>query len=663
MSRAQGTPRAVRRSLTPYAVVTLIPVLVLGVVLALSARAEARSRGLDRGRDDAVLIAQTAVAPLLDSRPLAGTVPPAEHDRLQRVVSQAVNKGEILRLRLRNLSGQVVYSDDGSGFSSKPEDEAVDAARGEVVAQLTRLNKDANDTGAAGVPAVEVYQPLMTGQPAHRVGVLELYLPYAPIDRDIAGALRVTYLDLAVGLVALYLVLLAISASVTRGLRREAATNAFLAGHDPLTGLPNRMLFHERGRHALARRGRRREPVAVAIVDLDRFKAVNDSLGHHNGDVLIRQVASRLAGTVREGDTVARLGGDEFGLILVNPQDAADALFRIRSVIEEELEIQGLPLSVEASVGYAVSPPDSRDFDEMLQLADVALYHAKEHHLGVARYEASQNAYDATSLALVAELRRAIEDDQLVLHYQPKNHLPNGRIEAVEALVRWQHRVHGLLYPDRFLPLVEQTGLIDDLTRWVIDRALADLKLLPEGLAVSVNVSARNLVRPEFASSVCAAVSRAGVDPARLIVELTETALLVDPARAAEALTSLAGVGIRASIDDFGRGHTSLGYLSELPLAEIKIDRSFVSDMLTNPAHAAIVRSVVDLGHNLGLAVVGEGVETEEVRRQLTQVGCDIAQGYLFARPMPLTELRAWLRGRSEPNGAERLPGTTAALG
>src|SRR5579884_1550317 len=215
MGRAQGTPRAVRRSLLPYAVVTLIPVLVLGVVLALSARAEARSRGLDRGRDDAVLIAQTAVAPLLDGRPLGKSVPDAERDRLQWVVSQAVKKGEILRVRLRNLSGQVVYSDDGSGFSSKPEDEAVDAARGEVVAQLTRLNKDSNDTGAAGVPAVEVYQPLMAGSPARRVGVLELYLPYAPIDHDIAGALRVTYLDLAVGLVALYLVLLAISASVT----------------------------------------------------------------------------------------------------------------------------------------------------------------------------------------------------------------------------------------------------------------------------------------------------------------------------------------------------------------------------------------------------------------------------------------------------------------
>jgi diguanylate cyclase (GGDEF)-like protein len=590
-------------------------------------------------------------------------VPVPEHDQLQWVVSQAVKKGEILRLRLRNLADQVVYSDDGSGFSDRPEDEALDAARGKVVAQLTRLNKDSNDTGAAGVAAVEVYQPLMVGQPAHRVGVLELYLPYAPIAREIAAALRVTYLVLAVGLVALYLVLLAISASVTRGLRREAATNAFLAGHDALSGLPNRVLFHEQGRRSVARPGRRREPVAVAIIDLDRFKAVNDTLGHHNGDELIKQVASRLAGTVREGDTVARLGGDEFGLILTNPQDAADALFRIRSVIEEELEIQGLPLSVEASIGYAVAPADGQDFDELLQKADVALYHAKEHHLGVARHEASQNSYDAASLALVAELRRAITEDQLVLHYQPKTRLADGRVDAVEALVRWRHPVQGLLYPDRFLPLVEQTDLIDELTRWVVQRALTDLRFLPGGMAVAVNISARNLARPGFADEVRAAVSREGVDPARLTVELTETALLADPGRASETLAQLAALGIRASIDDFGRGHTSLGYLSELPLAEIKIDRSFVSDMVRNSGHAAIVRSVVELGHNLGLAVVGEGVETDDVRQQLDDVGCDVAQGYLFARPMPVADLHTWLQGISEAGSSPNPLPRSAVLG
>ncbi len=259
------------------------------------------------------------------------------------------------------------------------------------------------------------------------------------------------------------------------------------------------------------------------------------------------------------------------------------------------------------------------------------------------RYDPSQNSYDAGNIGLIAELRRAIAANELVLHYQPKTNLDDDRVEAIEALVRWEHPTQGLLPPGRFVPLAEQTDIIFDLTTWVLNRALDDLDRLPDDVAVAVNVSARSLSRPDFADSVVEALERHRVPARRLVVEVTETALLTDPERAATILGALSAHGVRISIDDFGSGQTSLGYLSTLPVDELKIDRSFVSDMLESPAHKAIVRSIVDLGHNLSLRVVGEGVETSSVLSSLRSVGCDEAQGYLLARPMPLAKLVEWL--------------------
>jgi EAL domain-containing protein (putative c-di-GMP-specific phosphodiesterase class I) len=304
-------------------------------------------------------------------------------------------------------------------------------------------------------------------------------------------------------------------------------------------------------------------------------------------------------------------------------------------------------LSIEASIGYVVAPADGSDVDELLQLADVAMYEAKRQHAGVVHYDNTQNHYDASNLALVAELRHAIDANQLVLHYQPKTRLDDHRVEAVEALVRWQHPEHGLLYPDRFVPLAEQTDLIDKLTEWVVTNALKELVALGplnQELTVAVNVSARNLGRPGFADQVFSALSDAGVPAHRLIVEVTETALMTDPGRATAVLGELSAAGVRISLDDFGQGQTSLGYLSTLPIYELKIDKSFVTDMTDNPAHAAIVRSIVELGHNLAFSVVAEGVETQVVLSDLSQTGCDLAQGYLFARPMPAEALVSWLR-------------------
>jgi diguanylate cyclase (GGDEF)-like protein len=499
------------------------------------------------------------------------------------------------------------------------------------------------------VEAVEVYLPLSAGAPVHRVGVLEVYLPYAPISHDVATGMHVLYRDLAVGLALLWLVLVGISLSLSRGLRRQVRLNAYLAEHDTLTDLPNRALFHTRAKAALDESRRGERAVVIAIIDLDRFKEVNDTLGHNNGDLLLTELARRLAANTHPTDTVARLGGDEFGVILYGAVDGEATLWRLREVIDQQMEVNSLPLSVEASVGFVVAPEDGTDVDVLLQRADVAMYVAKSQHAGVVRYDAQQDHYDATNLALIGELRHAIEADQLVLHYQPKTSVDTGSVDAVEALVRWQHPSLGLLHPARFLPLAEQTELIDRLTTWVLNRALAELRGLGSAaadLGVAVNVSARNLSRPDFAHEVISLLERHGVAANRLIIEITETSLLLDPPRAALILAQLATAGVKVSLDDFGCGQTSFGYLSALTIHELKIDRSFVADMLVNRAHAAIVRSIIDLGHNLSLQVVGEGVETDDTLEGLRAAGCDVVQGFLVARPMPVERLRVWLAGR-----------------
>ena len=639
-------PRATLRLFVASAALSLVPVVLLGLAMGASYRGEARRRGVAEGRSEAQLIAQTAIEPDLHPTPLGpGRLRSGQvFDDLNRVAHSAVGDHHVLRLRIRDLAGTVVYSDDGSGFSAKPEDEAIDAAHGEIVADLTRLNSDANDSGNVGPAAVEVYQPLVAGHPEQRVGVLEIYLPYAPIEADVASGLHRLLLDLAIGLAALYLVLFLISLSVSRGLRRQVAVNAFVADHDPLTQLANRRMFHRSIAEALDR-AKGKHPIAIAIVDLDRFKDVNDSLGHLSGDAVLVDLARRLEAELPPTDTLARLGGDEFGILVEDPSDIETHLGRVRDAIGREIEVSDLPVSVEASIGYVVADGADGDVGELLRRADVALYIAKEQHAGAVRYEEADDFYDPANLVLIAELRRAIDAGELVLHYQPKAQFANGSFDSVEALVRWNHPVRGLLHPDVFLPLIEPTDLIDPLTDWVLTRALTDIRDLHSlrPIAVAVNVSARNFSRDDFPDRVLRAIQEVGVAPERLTIEITETALLADPVRAALALSQLDAFGVRISLDDFGTGQTSLRYLTSLPIDELKIDMTFVSDMLENPSHEAIVRAIVDLGRNLGLRVVAEGIETREVFRALQQAGCDVGQGYLLSRPMPVGDLPRFL--------------------
>jgi diguanylate cyclase (GGDEF)-like protein len=651
------------RLLVAYASVALVAVCALGAVLAITYRNGANRRGLAEGRSEAALLAQTAVEPQLGGRPLSEKLSPRELAELTRLSHGAVDARHILRLRIRDLAGNVVFSEDGSGFGDRPEDEALKAARGAVVARLTHLNADDRER-PLGAAAVEVYLPLTVGAQDRRVGVLEVYLPYAPIVRDVDSDLDDLYRDLGIGLAGLYLLLLAVGLSVTRGLRREAAVNSFLAHHDALTGLPNRTLFLQRAQQASDQARAEGRPATIAIVDLDRFKDINDTLGHASGDQLLQELADRLRADLPATATVARLGGDEFGLILRDAPTPEAELWRLRSVICSDVEIRGLSLSVEPSIGFAVLPGEEPGVDIQLQHADVAMYAAKAKHAGVLKYAPELDHYDPENLALIAELRTAIRAGELVLHYQPKTTLATGEANSVEALVRWQHPKHGLLAPGRFLPLAEQTDLIDELTTWVLGRALDEIAQLEHRnvlLSVAVNISARSITGVDFAERVVSALRERGISPDRLLLEVTETALLVDPDKAADVLNNLTAAGIQISLDDFGRGQTSLSYLSALPIRELKIDRSFVTDMDEDSAHAAIVRSVIDLGHNLSMRVVAEGIETDAVLDRLRSIGCDQAQGYLLARPMPVDRLHEWLLTRAPRHPGARPPAAPRA--
>jgi diguanylate cyclase (GGDEF)-like protein/PAS domain S-box-containing protein len=435
-------------------------------------------------------------------------------------------------------------------------------------------------------------------------------------------------------------------------LRRHADLNEHQARHDALTGLPNRILFEDRIHQAVLGAGRDGSRVAVLMMDLDRFKEVNDALGHHAGDALLRKLGTRLQSVLRATDTVARLGGDEFGLLLPRqgtPEDVVGALEKIRRALERPVQVQDLLLSVEGSIGVALAPDHGGDVETLLRRADIAMYTAKRQNLPYAFYDEATDAHDPSRLTIVGELRRALDQEELVLHYQPKARLENGRVSSVEALVRWNHPTRGLVLPDEFIPFACHTGLIKPLTLHVVEEALRQCAAWRcEGLtlAVAVNLPMQSLLDVQFPTHVEALLHRFDVDPSLLELEITESTMLVDPTRTRGILEKLSAMGIRISIDDFGTGYSSLVYLKRLPIDEIKIDRSFVMDMATDEDNATIVRSTIDLGRTLGLDVVAEGVETEEVWEVLTSLGCTSAQGYHLSRPVPAAELSDWLRER-----------------
>jgi diguanylate cyclase len=430
--------------------------------------------------------------------------------------------------------------------------------------------------------------------------------------------------------------------------------------HDPLTGLPNRELFADRVSQAIRTADRELRPAALLLLDLDRFKEVNDTLGHHHGDQLLVQLGQRLGGMLREVDTVARLGGDEFAVLLpgATTEGASGVAEKLRVALQQPINIDGVMLDLDASIGIAVYPEHGNDAAELLQHADVAMYVAKQAHIGFLVYDPAVDQHSPKRLALLGGLRRALERDELVLHYQPKADLATGQIRSVEGLVRWQHPEHGLLGPGEFIPLAERTGLIHPLTRWVLAAALDQAARWQRAglhLSVAVNISTRCLLDPTFPDQVASQLTAWQLPSKLLVLEITESAVMADPARALEVLGRLHTLGVGLAVDDFGTGYSSMAYLKELPVDELKIDRSFVIQMADSPSDAVIVRSTIDLGHNLGLRVVAEGVETQHAWQELSALGCDVAQGYYLGRPMPAAELEQRLR-RTQAAAPPSLP-------
>ncbi|MFI9236809.1 bifunctional diguanylate cyclase/phosphodiesterase [Streptomyces cinnamoneus] len=422
---------------------------------------------------------------------------------------------------------------------------------------------------------------------------------------------------------------------------------------DPLTGLPNRQWLLERTWTALDEAERAGERAALVLIDLDRFRSVNDTLGHLAGDRLLLQIAERLRLALPRDAEAARLGGDEFAVLLPTADSLTSAQRVARALVADlgsPLDLDGLTLVLEASAGVAVYPDHALDAEGLLRRADVAMYQAKRDRSGVEVYEARRDGNTPDRLGLLGDLRRALDAGEVELHYQPKVGF-DGHVEGLEALVRWVHPERGRVSPDEFIAIAESSGLMPRLTEYVLETALGQVaKWRAMGLEVpvAVNVSPRDVHTPGFAGSVAARLARHGVPAGALQLEITEHVLLEDPQRAADTLAGLTGHGVKMSLDDFGTGYSSLVHLRRLPVSELKIDRSFVARLAIDNEDAEIVRCTLDLAHSLGLLVVAEGVEDDETWERLRDLGCDAVQGWLVAAAMPPDETTAWLRLRSE---------------
>jgi diguanylate cyclase (GGDEF)-like protein len=421
--------------------------------------------------------------------------------------------------------------------------------------------------------------------------------------------------------------------------------------HDSLTGLPNRKYLLRDADDALNAARQDGTGLALCLLDLDRFKEVNDTLGHQVGDRLLQLVAARLIAAVRPNDTVARLGGDEFAVMFrdVNAAEAETLTRRLLAAFDEVFAGDGMFFDLDVSIGVSMHPQHADTFESLLRRADVAMYLAKHDRGGFRMYDPALDRHSTERLALLGELRRALDDGQLVLHYQPKAELATGQVVGVEALARWYHPVRGLIPTDVFVPLAEQTGLMRPLTDHVVRVAVSQIAAWRAAgieITVAINISVRDLHDPQFAVSLRETCEREGVPPTALQLEITEGTLIDDPARTEDVLRELAAFGVALSLDDFGTGYSSLRHLKRLPVKEIKIDRSFVQRLHIDADDAAIVRSIIDLGEALGLRVVAEGVETLETWHRLAAMGCDEAQGWYLARPMAANNATAWLLNR-----------------
>jgi diguanylate cyclase (GGDEF)-like protein len=667
---SRADTRVVKRGVPKLSLVQKFGLLSLGafallwLALAYTLRVQVRAQATDSAAQAAELVARLGIQPHLRPDDLRDGLTPARVAELDRLLEGGRLAEQVVRLKIWSTDSRVVYSDDPQliGRLYPPSEDLKEALEGEVAAEVSGLGDAENATERGRGPLLEVYVPLRFASSTSAAGAFEVYIPYAPVAEAISRDTTRLSLILVAGLALLWAALFRIVVAASRRLQRQAEENRHQALHDTLTGLPNRTLFHDRVDQALLTARRDGLRLAVMIMDVDRFKEINETLGHQNGDRLLRLIALRLKGSLRASDTIARLGGDEFGLLLPKMEQPGAAAQVARKVIkalkDQPLVVGGLTLDVGASIGISMYPEHAEDVDVLLQRADVAMYAAKESLAGYETYREEHNRYSPSRLALAGELRRAIEDRTLILHYQPKAEIGSGQIRGVEALVRWPHPTRGLLTAEAFVPLAENTGLIKGLTLLVLDTGLRQVRAWRRSgleISVAVNISAANLHDPRFPREVKQLLRKWKVDPSWLELEITESSIMKDSVRGLEVLAELSEMGVGLSIDDFGTGYSSLAYLKQLPVQEIKIDKSFVLGLAADPSAAMIVRSVIDLGRNLGLSVVAEGVETEAIWHQLGDLGADLAQGFYLARPAPSEEIVRVLEGSTVPaNGGRR---------
>ena len=484
----------------------------------------------------------------------------------------------------------------------------------------------------------------------------ELLLPLLPAEL-FSMALTVTTLFVTVEVGTIGLALVAIVLVIFQYLVAELLTSKRrgeelqrIARTDELTGMANRESFRVRLDERIERARETHESFAVMLLDLDRFKEINDTLGHHYGDQLLRELGPRLVECVGPEGVVARMGGDEFAILPAEQTEDADVLERIAmqltATVHQPTVVEEMTLQVGASVGIARYPLDGDDPHALLRRADVAMYTAKDGHHGVKLYAAESDHNSVHRLSVISDFQRALERDELVVHYQPIVDVRGAEVRGAEGLVRWEHPEHGLLPPGAFIAAVEQTGLIGPLTRHVLERSIAQCatwRLEGNDLSVAVNLSVRNLLDPGLPGQISALLDTYGLPASALQLEITESMIMSDPERALAIVGRLSELGVRLSVDDFGTGYSSLANLKRLPIDELKIDRSFVSPMMQDESDLIIVRSTINLGHDLGLTVIAEGVEDELTLKRLATLGCDLAQGYHMSRPLAPDAFAAWV--------------------
>ena len=632
-----------RLSLTARcALASLLVVAVLGLALVQALRGVVADQAISeaaRSGEIAASFVQHAVPSAVFARGLST----AEREQLDRVVHDA---RDLRSLRLWGRDGRVVYDSDGKldGTTQRVSGLLRKAYDGRTGAHLERSGEAESPDGVQEL--LEVYVPLRYRSDGAVLGAVEVYLRYdASAARTTAATRTITGL-LGAGLAVLWGLLWWLSLLVTRALRRRAVEQSVLARTDELTGLPNRRALLTGLEDAFATG----TPVALLLLDLDRFKEVNDTLGHHVGDGLLRLVGERLTDVVGPDGVVVRLGGDEFAVLVDGVDDPELALAvadRVVAAFERPFALEDLLLGVQPSVGVALAPAHAGDAVALLQRADVAMYVAKQGTASTALYDEAQDVHSPDRLAMLGELRSGLADGELSLVYQPVYDLQtHGGCVAVEALVRWTSPRRGSVPPSEFVPLCERSGLVRVLTRFVLDEALRQCRAWQdEGtvLNVAVNLSASNLAEDDLPDVITELLQTHGIAADRLVLEVTESAVIPDPEGAARVLRRLVDLGLDVALDDFGTGWSSMSRLLQLPLSALKVDRSFVAD-LPDGSGAAVVQATTGLGHELGLFVVAEGIETVEQLARTVAIGCDVGQGYLLSRPLPAAQVPAAAR-------------------